>query len=91
MFTEKKLKTKDFIVSHYHNDILKKAPKSFNFLTTDRKAVKDAIMCLSYNELHLSRTNRWKKQLEKLYSIRLDNDEFALLSKFSIDFPRFLD
>ena len=83
-------KTKDFIC-HYDNDILKKAPKSFNLLTTDRKAAKYAIMCFFYNEKHLSRTNRWKEQFEELHGISVDNGEYALLSKFSIDFPLFLD
>ena len=84
-------KTKDFIVSHYDNDMLEKAPKSFNLLTTNRKAAKYAIMCFFYNEQHLSRTNRWREQFEELFSVTVDNDEYLLLSKFSIDFPRFLD
>ena len=70
-------------------DILKL--KAFELLTEDRKAQKYTLMCYLYNEAHLSRTARWKSMFETKFGITVDDQEYKLLSQFSIRYEQFLD
>ena len=65
--------------------------QAFNLLTQNREAQKYALMCFFYNEMHLGRTTRWKKQFEVLFNTDVDNSNYKLLSEFSIEYSSFLN
>ena len=82
-------KAKVFIVENISEvDIESNA---YKLLTQERKAAKYAIMCFFYNQQHLGRTERWKLQYEEIFGISVTPSDYALLTKFSVAYPKFME
>ena len=65
--------------------------KAYKLLTSNRKSQKYALMCFFYSEQHKSRTERWVTQYEEEYGLDIPNEEYELLSKFSIKYSDFMN
>lgn len=64
---------------------------SYKLLTEDRKAQKYALMCFFYNQKHLGRTRKWVEQYEEKFGISVSDQEYDLLSEFSVKYPKFME
>ena len=84
-------KSQSFISEKLEDIEIDKASNAYRLLTEDRKAQKYALMCFFYNEQHLSRTKRWVEQYEEKYGISVQDEEYKLLSKFSLKYPEFME
>lgn len=82
----KKFKEKNIPIA-----INEETKKSFDLLTTNRKAHKYALMCFMYNEQHRSRTSRWTDLFEEEYGIGCSQENFGVLRLFSVQYERFLE
>lgn len=68
-----------------------KKSNAYKLLTEDRKAQKFALMCFFYNQKHLGRTNRWKRLYEEKFGISPTNEDYTLLSRFSVLYSSFME
>lgn len=80
-----------FILNELKDIEINKESNAYRLLTKERKAQKYALMCFFYNEQHLSRTKRWVTQYEEKYGTSVPDEEFKLLSKFSVEYPNFME
>ena len=68
-----------------------KSSKSFELITTNRKAQKYALMCFFYNEQHLNRTKRWVAMYEEIYDMSVPDKEYKFLSRVSVLYDVFME
>ena len=64
--------------------------KAYKLLTSNRQSQKYALMCFFYNEQHKSRTERWVIQYEAEYGLDITQEEFELISAFSVKYADFM-
>lgn len=84
-------KSQSFISEKLEDIEINKTSNAYRLLTEERKAQKYALMCFFYNEQHLSRTKRWVAQYEEKYGTSVPDEEYKLLSKFSVKYPEFME
>jgi hypothetical protein len=71
-------------------ELVQEAPEAFEFLKTNRKAQKAALMCYMYNQKHLNRTEEFKKKFEEQKERSVEDAEYQLISKFSVSYDSFI-
>lgn len=84
-------KSQSFISEKLEDIEIDKTSNAYRLLTEERKAQKYALMCFFYNEQHLSRTKRWVDLYEEKYGTSVQDEEYKLLSKFSIKYSEFME
>ena len=71
-------------------ELAKSASVAVEFLSTDRKSQKQALMCYIYNQMHLSRTKTYKEHFEISYGRSVSDQEYSLISEFSKSYNNFI-
>jgi hypothetical protein len=84
-------KSHSFISEKLEDIEIDKESNAYRLLTEERKAQKYALMCFFYNEQHISRTKRWVSQYEEKYGTSVQDEEYKLLSKFSVKYSEFME